>query len=412
MIPSLKFAVIGCGGIGNVHRACVAELESQGLAHLVAVADPYPAKFPLEAAALADHGKRWYLDYREMLRREELDVVVIAAPIHLHFEMALACLEAGVRILLEKPPVPLSAQLEKLISLDPHGSVWTSFQMVHTNPVQQAKALILAGQLGEVRCIRVSGFWSRKSTYYQRASWAGKLVQQGSVVFDGPATNALAHLIHNTMFLGTNEPGFTTPDRVEAEFYRIRPIESYDLLSLRARLASGVQFTAAFTHATHHSRPFCLEVTGTRGTVRIEEGVHEAISALPVPTLPRETALNPFQMLYHDFIGALMEDKPSPRTLLGDARGYVQITNGALVSSGGIRDVPLPFIDTSGHGVETSYSVPGLDMLLAEAVRSDRLISEMNVPWARPCAQVDCAAGLDAAPLMLQPRVAEEAAAA
>jgi hypothetical protein len=51
-------------------------------------------------------------------------------------------------------------------------------------------------------------------------------------------------------------------------------------------------------------------------------------------------------------------------------------------------------------------------MLLAEAVRTDRLISEMNAPWAMPCLAVDCAAGLDAAPLMLESRVAEEAAAA
>jgi hypothetical protein len=126
----------------------------------------------------------------------------------------------------------------------------------------------------------------------------------------------------------------------------------------------------------------------------------------------RETGVSPFQILYHDFIGALREDKPSPRTLLSDARGYVQLTNGALVSSGGIRDVPLNFIDTSGHGVETSYSVPGLDMLLAEAVRTDRLISEMGAPWAMPCLTVDCSAGLDALPLMTQSRVPEEAAAA
>ena len=412
MIPTLKFAVIGCGGIGNVHRACVAELESHGLAHLVAVADPYPAKFPLEAAALADHGKRWYLDYREMLMREDLDVVIIAAPIHLHFDMAQACLEAGVRILLEKPPVPLSAQLEKLIDMDPEGSVWASFQMIHTTPVQQAKAMIRAGQLGEIQSIRACGFWSRKSTYYQRASWAGKLVQQGAVVFDGPATNALAHLIHNAMYLGTDEPGFTVADRVEAEFYRIRPIESYDLLSMRAQLASGVQFVAAFTHATHHSQPFFLEVTGTKGTVRIEEGVHEAISSLQVPVVPRETGASPFQILYHDFIGALREGKASPRTLLADARGYVQLTNGALISSGGIRDVPLSFIDTAGHGVETSYSIPGLDRILAEAVRADSLVSEMNAPWTHPVVPVECGASLDAAPFMIQTQVEEEAAAA
>jgi predicted dehydrogenase len=414
MSSPYKFAVIGCGGIGNVHRACVAELENHGLAHLVAVADPYPSRYPLEAATLAEHGKHWYLDYREMLAKEDLDVVVVATPIHLHYEMAQACLAAGVRLLLEKPPVPLSAQLEHLIELDAEGTVWSSFQMLHSLPVQQAKALISSGALGTLRAIRSCGFWSRKTAYYQRAAWAGRLTMNGAAVLDGPATNALAHLLHNAMYLGTEEDGFTVADQVEAEFYRVRPIQSYDLLSIRARLASGVLFTGGFTHATHHSQPFYLEVEGSRGRVRIEEGRHEAITDLPLPPLKyaaREPGANPFHLLYRDFHAALRDDLPTPRTLLADARGYVQLTNGALVSSGGIRDVPASLVDTHGHGAETSYTVPGLDILLAEAVSTDRVLSELGAGWTSPALAIECGPEVDAAPLFSEACIAEAAAA-
>ncbi len=44
-----------------------------------------------------------YTDYKEMLKKEELDGVIIATPNYLHFELAMACMKKGIPILLEKP---------------------------------------------------------------------------------------------------------------------------------------------------------------------------------------------------------------------------------------------------------------------------------------------------------------------
>ena len=132
--------------------------------------------------------------------------------------------------------------------------------------MQRLKQLIIEGTIGEVRSIRAGGCWPRSDRYYQRTNWAGKLVLGGEPVFDGPATNGLAHLVHNIMFLaGSEAVGSAVPIEVEGELYRARPIESYDVACLRGKFACGIDFSLAVTHSTKEPLPFKIEVRGTRG---------------------------------------------------------------------------------------------------------------------------------------------------
>ena len=59
----------------------------------------------------------WYGSYKEMLEKENLDVVYIASPHSFHFEQAKSCLEMGVSVLCEKPVTINAAQLQVLITL-------------------------------------------------------------------------------------------------------------------------------------------------------------------------------------------------------------------------------------------------------------------------------------------------------
>jgi predicted dehydrogenase len=49
------------------------------------------------------YGCRWYADYRSMLKEEKLDGVLVLSPDNLHTEHTIACLEAGIPVLVEKP---------------------------------------------------------------------------------------------------------------------------------------------------------------------------------------------------------------------------------------------------------------------------------------------------------------------
>lgn len=93
----MRAAVIGVGAMGCNHARIYNELETT---ELVAVAD---ADKECAERVGRVRGARAYTDYHEMLDREQPDVVSIAVPTQLHYEVALAALDSGCHVLVEKP---------------------------------------------------------------------------------------------------------------------------------------------------------------------------------------------------------------------------------------------------------------------------------------------------------------------
>ena len=387
----LKLALIGVGGFGGFHLKYIEGLERSHRVELVAVADPATTS---SRPALEARGVRWYQDYRQMLEKErDLDAVQIATPIPLHFEMAKECIGHGVFVNLEKPPVVLIQQLDELIECDSAGHVSVGFQHISSVQVQQLKEWIVQGRLGELREIRLSACWPRCASYYQRNQWAGKMTHEGRPVYDGPATNAMAHLIENAMFLaGSTQEGFDEPEGVQAEIYRVRPIESYDLIAIRAQFASGVKMVASLTHATEQEQPFWIEARGSRDWARISNNGERLESSDGIHLFPPETEMDPFVRMHEDFVNFATGSRPRARVRLADTRGYLLTTNGALISSGGIHDVAPKYFRTYSAREGEGYHVHGLSGLMERSTAERALFSEMNAPWAhaaRPVAVRD-----------------------
>jgi predicted dehydrogenase len=380
-----SWGLIGAGGIGASHLASLQRLEQRGLVRLAAVADPAVERFASLKRELESRGVRWYVSYRDMLNDEgELEAVTIATPIPLHYAMTLACLERDVFINLEKPPVPLLQQLDVLIKADPLRRVTVGFQMIVSRGVQRLKHLLAAGTIGEIRSIRAGGCWPRHDSYYQRADWAGKMVLNDNPVFDGPATNALAHLIHNIMFLA--EPSlhdFAVPTEVQGELYRARPIESYDIACLRGKFASGADFSVAVTHATREAMPFLLEVRGTDGWLRLSEDGAKLEASTGEVLNCLDTLPELLDLCYGRFLEAMRDKTRRTYTCLEDTRGYVATTNGLLRSSGGIQDIAPAYISRYEKGGEVGYDVVGLRAAVGQAVAGGLLFSELGLQWAR-----------------------------
>ena len=94
-IVPVKVGVIGIGNMGWHHARVLSLLRD---ADLIGVADPDPERGHL---ATEQFGCRWFADYREML--SEVEAVCIAVPTLLHHPVGLACLQAGLHVLIEKP---------------------------------------------------------------------------------------------------------------------------------------------------------------------------------------------------------------------------------------------------------------------------------------------------------------------
>jgi UDP-N-acetylglucosamine 3-dehydrogenase len=108
---TIRAAVIGVGSMGWNHARIYNELEG---VNLVAVAD-----LDAEVAKRAAHiyGVRDYTDCQKMLRHEELDIVSIAVPTQTHHETALAALQQGCHILVEKPIASTIEEGQEMVAL-------------------------------------------------------------------------------------------------------------------------------------------------------------------------------------------------------------------------------------------------------------------------------------------------------
>lgn len=104
----LRVAVAGLGGYAGSHHTIFAELEATGAVKGAAASDPRLAEIsPLcEQFDFASRHVRTWNRFDDMMAAHaaELDVAVIATPIHLHAEMHEACVNAGIACYLEKPP--------------------------------------------------------------------------------------------------------------------------------------------------------------------------------------------------------------------------------------------------------------------------------------------------------------------
>jgi len=380
-----RIGLIGAGGFGEKHLLTIARLEEEGMAKLVAVADPAPLDLLREQ--MADRGVPWFNDYRRMLREVcDLDVAVISTPIAWHEEMLGEALESGVdRILLEKPAVPTLRQLENLIARDDSRRTRVGFQLIHGEGVQEVKELLASGRAGRVRSIRVAAGAPRSPTYYARASWAGRLVQNGRAVFDGPATNALAHLLHSALyFAGTSRHEFARPRRIRGFLGRARRIEAYDFAWIEADLG-GVSLHAALAHCVAAAVPHELRIVTDKGFI-LFQGRRITAALEGIEFLGMEGEDNHVS-LYR----ALLREEPGPSTL-EDVRGFTILTNAALASAG-INDIPHREEENGAIRVE------GLDHFLRGFCEDPCPPAEAGLSWAREGAWID---GDDQPPLDLE----------
>ena len=106
----LGVGILGAGFFGAYHARAVAAVQDT---RVVAVCAD---EMPLAEAFAAEHGGRPYRDHRAMLDDKSVDAVAITAPHHLHCRLAVAALEAGKHVLLEKPMALSVAECSRIIA--------------------------------------------------------------------------------------------------------------------------------------------------------------------------------------------------------------------------------------------------------------------------------------------------------
>jgi predicted dehydrogenase len=149
----IRAGVIGVGQMGRYHVGVWAELPQ---AELVGIVDVDPQKIQ----ALADtYNTAALTDYRDLLG--EVDVVSIAVPTALHYEVARQFLEAGVHVLIEKPIAPTLEEAQTLFELAERRNVMLHVGHVErfNGAVQELKNIVRDPVL--IECRRMGPFQAR-----------------------------------------------------------------------------------------------------------------------------------------------------------------------------------------------------------------------------------------------------------
>jgi predicted dehydrogenase len=223
---------------------------------LAAVSDVDQARAQRVAAK---YGGAVELDWHQLIRREDVEVVVVSTPPHLHAEMCIAALSAGKHVLCEKPLARTPDECRKMLeAAERHGRVLaTGFNYRFYPSMRKARAILDAGVIGELDHIR-------SYTGYSASAHSQAWLHDVAIMGGGALRDNGIHLIDLTCyFLGEVEEvkGFTS-DSV----WGFKGCEDNGFVLLRNKRGKIASLHASWTEWRGYR--LCVEVYGTLGCIR------------------------------------------------------------------------------------------------------------------------------------------------
>jgi predicted dehydrogenase len=252
------FGIIGAGIIAAVHADAIALLPDVELCAVTDVA-------PDAARSFADaRGCAAEPSIDDLLARRDIDVVCVCVPSGLHAEVGIRAAKAGKHLVVEKPvDVTLEAADRLLAAARQAGVTLTVMSQHRFDPgVIELKRMIDDGELGTLVLGEASTKWYRTQRYYDSAPWRGTWAMDG-----GALLNQGVHYVDLLRWCMGPVAEVTAVCTTQAH-----AIEVEDTALAIVRFASGAVGTISATTAAYPGFPQRLEVTGTEGTVTVEDG--------------------------------------------------------------------------------------------------------------------------------------------
>lgn len=143
----VRLGMIGAGGFAGTH---LAQLKQVDIAEVVAIADIIPEH--LEEKSKEFGISDTYLDYNELLKREDIDAVVLPLPDQVHAEVAIAAMKAGKPVLCEKPMALDLEECREMVRVSKETGVPLMVGQIgrYTPSFVKAMDLIKKGAIGKI----------------------------------------------------------------------------------------------------------------------------------------------------------------------------------------------------------------------------------------------------------------------
>jgi UDP-N-acetyl-2-amino-2-deoxyglucuronate dehydrogenase len=252
----IRVAIVGCGRISKNHFGSL-EKHSDST-ELVAVCDT-------NSTNLKEHAKQYsvpsYQSLDEMLKSEELDLVVLCTPSGIHPDQAITVASYGVHVMTEKPMATRWQDGVRMVRACDEAGVrlFVVKQNRRNSTLQLLKRAVDEKRFGKIHMVHLNVFWTRPQDYYDQAKW------RGTWEFDGGAfMNQASHYVDLFDWL------IGPVDKVQAMMSTTRDIEVEDTGVMNVRWRSGTLGSMSVTMLTYpKNMEGSITILGEKGTVRV-----------------------------------------------------------------------------------------------------------------------------------------------
>lgn len=313
-----KVTIIGCGRIS--HKISEGVAENSNKMELVALCDIIEDKmFKTEETYNKKLNEKReikkYVDYKEMIAKEKIDIAIISTESGYHEEIGLYCLENNIHTIIEKPLAMSIEGAQKLVdkAKEKGLKLAASHQNRFNYPIQLLKKAIKEKRMGKIFNGMARILWTRDDNYYLQAPWRGTWALDGGTLMN--------QCIHNIDLLN-----WMMDDEIDTVYAQtsnyIRNIEAEDYGVIIIRYKSGKIGTIEGSAIIYPKNlEETLTITGEKGTVVIGGIAVNKVNTWRVEGDNEEDYLNidcgdpnsvygfGHRALYKDFVEALEENR-------------------------------------------------------------------------------------------------------
>lgn len=355
----LRVGVVGLGFAGETH---LKNYLLQPGVEAVALAGKEEEK--LRALGETYGVPNLYMSWEDLVAREDLDIVSVCTPNHLHAPIAIAALESGKHVLCEKPLARSGAEAERISTAARRAGrvLRVAFNHRELGDVRVLKHYIENGDLGRVYHVKAS--WMRRRGIPGMGSWFTSKAMAGG----GPLIDLGVHVLDLALYL-LGEPEVQTVSaatyaelgpagrggRTELSDLAKTPVgtayEVEDLATAFMRLEGGATLLLEASWAVHGSvgDDFGLTIYGTEGGAEIRVKnyswedtlrIFTDVAGVPAEVSPQLTRGEGHLAVVRDFVNTVRNGAPSgERGQEGLARA--RVIDACYTSALEGREVPL-----------------------------------------------------------------------
>jgi len=179
-MEKIRLGIIGIGNMGSSHAKKVVAGECPDFV-LAAVADTDPDRLAWAQETFGEDVKR-FATAEEMLDSGLIDACIVSVPHYDHPKYAIACMERGIHVMVEKPAgvyTKQAAEMNAAAQAHPEVVFGMMFNQRTNHIYRKMRELVQSGKYGQIRRTNwLITNWYRPQAYYDsgawRATWAGE----------------------------------------------------------------------------------------------------------------------------------------------------------------------------------------------------------------------------------------------